>query len=105
MSRIYVLLGALAVIGTLTGAAYLKGRSDGQWAERIVQLKAIEDLNLQLDAKTQELADLEAVRLEQMRELEDRVAELTEIAREDPHADRPSLSVDGVRRLNSLRGD
>ncbi len=105
MNRIYVLLGALAVIGTITGAAYLKGRSDGRWAERIVQLEAINDLNEQLAAKDQELADLEAARLEQMRLLEERVEELTEEARADANADRPALGVGSVHRLNSITGD
>lgn len=105
MSRLYMLLGALAVIGTITGAAYLKGRSDGRWAERIVQLEAIQELNEQLDAKTEELAALEAARLEQMRELEDRVAELTEEANADPDADRPAIGIGSVQRLNTLAGD
>lgn len=105
MTRIYVLLGALAVIGTLLGAAYLKGRSDGRWAERIVQLEAIDDLNQQLDAKDAELAALEAARLQQMRELEDRVEELRRQADEDPNADRPAFGADSMRRLNAIGGN
>ena len=105
MTRIYVLLGALAVIGTLVGAAYIKGRSDGRWAERIVQLEAIEELNEQLASKDRELAELEAARLEQMRLLEERVEELQEEAREDPNADRPAIGVGSVQRLNSITGD
>jgi len=105
VTRIYVLLGALAVIGTLLGAAYLKGRSDGRWAERIVQLEAIDDLNQQLDAKDAELAALEAARLQQMRELEDRVEELRRQADEDPNADRPAFGADSMRRLNAIGGN
>ena len=105
MAKIYVLLGALAVIGTLIGAAYLKGRADGRWAERVVQLEAIEELNQQLDAKDAELAALEAARLEQMRELEDRVEELRRQADEDPNANRPALGADSMRRLNAVRGN
>jgi len=105
MSRLYLILGALAVIGTITGAAYLKGRSDGRWAERIVQLEAIQELNDQLAAKDQELADLEAARLEQMRLLEERVEELTEEANADPDADRPATGVGSVQRLNSITGN
>lgn len=105
MSRLYMLLGALAVIGTITGAAYLKGRSDGRWAERIVQLEAIQELNDALAEKDQELADLEAARLEQMRLLEERVEELTEEALADTNADRPAIGVGSVQRLNSIAGD
>lgn len=105
MSRIYLLLGALAVIGTLLGATYLKGRSDGRWAERAAQLEIIEELNQQLDARGAELAALEAVRLEQMRELEDRVEELRRQADEDPNADRPAFGADSMRRLNAVRGN
>jgi len=97
-------LGALAVIGTLLGGAYLKGRSDGRWAERIVQLEVIEELNQQLDDKDAELADLERQRLEQMRELEDRVEELRRQADEDPNANRPALGADSMRRLNAVGG-
>lgn len=105
MSRLYMILGALAVIGTITGAAYLKGRSDGRWAERIVQLESIQELNEQLDAKTEELAALEAVRLEQMRELENRVEELMRQADEDPNADRPAFGADSMLRLNAISGN
>lgn len=105
MSRLYMILGVLAVIGTLTGAAYLKGRADGRWAERVVQLKAIQNLNKQLDAKAIELKNLEAARLKQMRVLENRVEELGRLADEDPHADRPAIGVGSVQRLNTLAGD
>lgn len=102
--RVYMFLGALAVVGVLLGGAYLKGRSDGRWAERVVQLEAIEELNEQLDAKDAELAALEAARLEQMRELEDRVEELRGQADEDPNADRPAFGADSMRRLNAVGG-
>lgn len=104
MTRIYLLLGALAVIGTLVGGSYLKGRSDGRWAERAAQLEATEELNQQLDAKDAELAALEAARLEQMRELEVRVEELRRQADEDPNADRPAFGADSMRRLNAVGG-
>lgn len=104
MIRVYMFLGALAVIGTLLGATYLKGRSDGRVAERTVQLERIQELNDQLDAKNAELADLERQRLEQMRELEDRVEELRRQADEDPNADRPAFGADSMRRLNAVGG-
>jgi Tfp pilus assembly protein PilO len=104
VTRVYMLLGALAAIGVLLGAAYLKGLSDGRWAERVAQLEAIEELNQQLDAKDAELAALEAARLKQMRELEDRVEELRRQADEDPNADRPAFGPDSMRRLNAVGG-
>jgi uncharacterized coiled-coil protein SlyX len=104
LNRIYILLGALAVVGTLLGAAYLKGRSDGRSAERVIQLKAIEELNEQLNEKDAELAALEAERLRQMRKLEDRVEELRRQAYEDPNANRPAFGADSMRRLNTVSG-
>lgn len=105
MSRIYILLAALAVIGTLTGAAYLKGRFDGVTAESLRNAAAVAELNKQLAAKDRELADLETARLEQMRLLEERVEELTEEANADPDADRPAIGVGSVQRLNSITGN
>lgn len=104
MTKAYMLLGVLAIIGTLTGSAYLIGRSDGRQAERDVQLERIGELNDLLDAKNDELAELEQQRLEQMRELEDRVEELRRQADEDPNANRPALGADSMRRLNAVSG-
>lgn len=105
MGRIYVLLGALAVVGTLTGAAYLKGRSDGVTAESLRNAEAVAELNQELADKDRELAALEAARLERERELEARVEELTEAANADPDADRPAIGVGSVQRLNAITGD
>lgn len=104
MIKIYMFLGALAIIGTLLGGAYLKGRTDGRDAERTVQLERIEELNDLLDANNAELADLEQQRLEQMRELENRIEELRGQADEDPNADRPAFGADSMRRLNTVSG-
>lgn len=102
--RVYMFLGALAIIGTLLGGAYLKGRSDGRVVERTVQLERIQELNDQLSKRDAELAALERQRLEQMRELEDRVEELRRQADEDPNANRPAFGADSMRRLNALSG-
>lgn len=102
MTKVYLFLAALAIIGTLLGGAYLKGRADGRAVEKAIQIEEIEKLNDALDKKQAELAALEAARLEQMRELEDRVEELRSQANEDPDADRPAIGVDSVRRLNSI---
>lgn len=105
MSRIYLILGALAVVGTITGAAYFKGRTDGTVAEALRNAAAVEELNDQLAEKDRELAALEAARLEQMRLLEERVEELTEEANADVNATRPAIGVGSVQRLNAITGD
>lgn len=105
MGKIYLILAALAVVGTLSGASYLKGRSDGTTAESLRNAAAVEDLNEQLADKGRELAALETARLEQMRELEARVEELTEEANADVNANRPAIGVGSVQRLNAITGD
>ena len=105
MNRIYMLLAALAVIGTITGAAYFKGRTDGTVAEALRNAAAVEELNESLAEKDRELAALELARLEQMRLLEERVEELTEEANADVNATRPAIGVGSVQRLNSITGD
>lgn len=102
MNRIYVLLAALAMIGTITGAAYLKGRADGKAVERAAQLEVIQELNDALEQKESELAALEAQRLEEMQALEEEVDELRRLGYEDPNATRPAVGLDSVRRLNSI---
>lgn len=103
MNRIYILLAALAVIGTLTGSAYLKGRADGRSVERELQQEATDALNVELRETQQRLADLEAQRLAEMAALEDEVEALRSEADEDPDADRPAIGTGSVRRLNTLR--
>jgi len=103
MNRIYILLAALAIIGTITGGAYLKGRADGKSVERAAQQEAIDDLNADLREAQAELATLETQRLAEMEELNLEVDELRRLANEDPDADRPALGVGSVQRLNSLR--
>lgn len=103
MNRIYVLLAALAVIGTITGSAYLKGRADGRSAEVAAQQEAIDALNEELRAKQEELVALEAQRLEEMEALNGQVEELRRQADEDPDADRPAIGTGSVQRLNALR--
>lgn len=105
MGKIYTLLAALAIMGTLIGAAYLKGRMDGTVAEALRNAAAVEELNQQLADKDQELTNLELARLEQMRLLEERVEGLTEEAREDVNATRPAIGVGSVYRLNSITED
>lgn len=103
MNRIYVLLAALAVIGTITGGAYLKGRADGRSVERAAQQEATDELNEELREVQQELAALEAQRLQEMEALTAEVEELRRMANEDPDADRPAIGTGSVQRLNSLR--
>ena len=103
MNRIYILLAALAIIGTITGGAYLKGRADGKSVERAAQQEAIDDLNADLQEAQAELATLETQRLAEMEELNLEVDELRRLANEDPDADRPALGTGSVQRLDSLR--
>ncbi|QDP53527.1 MAG: hypothetical protein GOVbin4933_73 [Prokaryotic dsDNA virus sp.] len=103
MNRIYILLAALAVIGTLIGSAYLKGRADGRSVEAAAQQEATDELNQELREVQEELATLEATRLEEMEALNAEVDELRRLANEDPDADRPAIGTGSVRRLNSLR--
>lgn len=103
MNRIYVLLAALAVIGTITGTAYLKGRADGRAVELAEQQEAIKELNQELREKQAELDALEAKRLAEMEALNKEVDELRRLANEDPDADRPAIGVGSVQRLNTIR--
>ncbi len=103
MNRIYVLLAALAVIGTITGSAYLKGRADGKSVERAAQQEATDELNRELREVQEELAALEAQRLAEVEELNQEVDELRRQAHEDPDADRPAIGTGSVQRLNALR--
>lgn len=103
MNRIYVLLAALAVIGTVTGGAYLKGRADGRSVEAAAQRKATEELNADLREAQAELAALEAQRLAEVEELSLEVDELRRLANEDPDADQPAIGTGSVQRLNAIR--
>lgn len=96
------MLAALAVIGTLTGGAYLKGRADGKSVERAAQQEAIDKLNAELRRRQAELDKLESQRLAEMEALNEEVEELRRQAHEDPDADRPALGTGSVQRLNSV---
>lgn len=96
---ILIVIGAFAASNTWS---YFKGRGDGKFAEQLEQLEKINELNDQLDAKKAELTALEAERLRQTRELEDRVTQLQEEAREDANATRPALGAASMRRLNAV---
>lgn len=103
MNRIYTLLGALAVIGFLLGAAYYKGTVDGSVSERVAQREAIDELNEALREKQAELDALEAQRLAEMEALNEEVDELRRLANEDPDANRPAIGAGSVQRLNTIR--
>jgi len=103
MNKFYTLLAALAVIGTMTGGAYLKGRADGRSAEREAQQGATDLLNAALREAQRQLDALEAERLAEMEELQATVDELRRQANEDPNANRPAIGTGSVQRLNSVR--
>lgn len=103
MNRIYVLLAALAIIGTIIGSAYLKGRADGKSVERAAQQEVSNELNANLRKAQAALATLEAQRLAEMEQLNLEADKLRRLANENPDADRPALGAGSVQRLNSLR--
>lgn len=102
MARIYVLLGALAVIGTLTGSAYIKGRWDGAAAEVARALAEIQDLNRQLQEADRAAQEREQVRLGEIERLGATIEQLRREADEDPDADNRAIGPGSVRRINSV---
>jgi uncharacterized protein YlxW (UPF0749 family) len=102
MNNLYMGLILVAVTGTVLTTSYFKGRSDGAHAEKLRQIEAVQELNDRLRDRERELAELEAIRIEEARQLQNRIDNLMEEAREDPNADRPSIGVGSVLRLNSV---
>lgn len=102
MMRVYMFLGALAVIGTALGGAYLKGHSDGTRAAEARAAEAVRELNEELRQAELEAQRREQQRLAELAELEGQVEELRRLADEDPDADRPAVGVGSVRRINSI---
>lgn len=104
MSRIYVLLGALAVIGTITAGAYMKGRGDGRAAEAARNAEIIRELNEDLRQAELEAQEREQERLREVAELEASITELRRQADADPDAGRRAINADSVRRIGSIGG-
>ena len=84
MTRIYVLLALVAVLGTSHGGAYLKGRFDGK------------------SVAEEAAREREQQRLAEVEELERSIEQLRRDADADPDAERPAVGVDSVRRINSI---
>lgn len=102
MSRIYTILGALAVVGALTGASYMKGRYDGKLAQAIAVAEDTRELNTRIDDLQEKLKASEALRLQEVAELDVLVDQLEREANESVNANRPAIDIDGVRRLNRI---
>lgn len=102
MSRLYLALALLAVFGTATGAAYLKGRSDGRAVEAAASAEEVQRLNESLRLAGVAAREREAARLAEMERLEATVEQLRSEADEDPDAGRPAVGPDSVRRINSV---
>ncbi len=102
MSRLYLALALLAVFGTATGAAYIKGRSDGRAVEAEAAAEEVQSLNEVIRLAGEAARSREAARLAEMERLEATVEQLRGEADEDPDADRPAVGPDSVRRINSV---
>ena len=74
----------------------------------------VEKYEIVIEEERQRIEEINATTLEEARrkiedlrekigERDETVRELREQARQDPNADRPSISIDGVRRLNRIR--
>lgn len=105
IGKAYMIMGALAIMGTMTMGAYIKGRIDGKWSERVAHIRAVNELNQRLAQSQEQISHLEVKRLNEVRERERQAIELNEAANEDPNANRSAISVDSVRRLNTLFPD
>lgn len=104
MSRIYVLLAALAVIGTITAGAYMKGRSDGRSVEAARNAEIVRELNEELRQAELAAQEREQERLREVAELEASITELRRQADADPDAGRRAIGADSVRRIGSIGG-
>jgi phage terminase Nu1 subunit (DNA packaging protein) len=103
MARVYVLLGVLAVIGTMVTSAYIKGRWDGVAAEAARSAKAVQELNDRLRTTEEQARQRELKRLRELAELETTIDQLRRSANADPNASRPAIGLNSVQRLNSIR--
>lgn len=99
MIRVYILIAAIAALGASHFWMYRQGVS----VSEARNLEAVLELNQQIAEKEQQLEIEEQARLRQVRRLMDQVEELGDQANEDVTADRPAISIDGVRRLNTVR--
>lgn len=102
MTRIYVLLVLVAVLGTSHGGAYLKGRFDGKSVAEEAAREEVIELNEELRVAEEAAREREQQRLAEVEELERSIEQLRRDADADPDAERPAVGVDSVRRINSI---
>lgn len=93
----------LILVLSTTGVSYYYGRQDGRAAEQADQLEMVRRLNQSLAEKQKQLDEAERNRLAEVIRLQLTINQLEEEADADPNAHRPSVSIDGVRRLNRIR--
>lgn len=103
MNKIYSLLASLAVVGTLLGMAYFKGRSDGRIAEASRHAEAVRELNDTIREYERDAEQRERERLAEVRRLEGEIETLREAADADPDANRSSVPARSVRRIDSVK--
>lgn len=99
---------AILVVVLLLLGLYLKGFSDGtndatEKFEAAARIEAARVAKINKDAIESLISDIEAMRQE-VNKRDETIESLLKQASEDPFAGRDSISVDGVRRLNSITG-
>ena len=103
LSYIAVILAMIAFVLYNRWVAYNNGVDDTVEKYEIVieeERLRIEEINATtLEEARRKIEDLR----EQLGERNETVRKLKEEARQDPDSDRPSISSDGVRRLNKIR--
>lgn len=104
--QIWAALGLAVFLGVsaryINDRAYNRGFSE---AEDQFEQQVEEELARQAEANRAALqrAEEEIARLREAKDVRDAtISRLIEEARQDPDADRPAVSSDGVRRLNSI---
>lgn len=104
--QIWAALGVAVILGIaawqIDSRAYDRGfaEAERQWQERLeIELARQDDANREALRVAQEQIE----RLQEARDVRDAtITRLIEEARQDPDADRPSVSAPSVRRLNSV---
>lgn len=104
MSRLYVILGALAVLGTITSGAYMKGRFDGKSAEASRNAEIVRELNEEIRQAELAAQEREQERLREVAEIQESIETLRRQADADPDADRRALNTGSVQRIGSVGG-
>lgn len=95
-------LPAVLLLGSYA-ATFHFAYNRGQDAIKREQLEELARVQQQQVERAKELARITADYIAVRNENQSLKDELDDLAKQDPHADRPSLSADSVRRLNQIR--